>query len=55
MTPTLSDEAFHFTVTPVWVRFEVVRPVGFEGAWVSEQAVVDTITTACWERLPAAS
>ena len=36
VTPTLSVEAFHFSDTLEEVLPVEVRPVGAEGAWVSE-------------------
>ena len=54
-TPTLSVDGDHETVAPVPVTFEAFNPVGAEGACVSAHALVEAITTACCERLPAAS
>ena len=55
MTATLSVDAFQLSVRPVWVTFEAPSPLGVEGACVSGQAVVETMSVVFAERLPAAS
>ncbi len=55
MTPTLSVEAVHATVTEVVVAAVTLRPAGVVGACVSGQALVEAAMLALVERLPAAS
>ena len=55
MTLTLSLEAFHVNVSPVCETFEAARAVGADGAVVSGQAVVATMTVVFAERFAAAS
>jgi hypothetical protein len=55
VTPTLSDDAFHESVIEVCPTPLVARPVGADGADVSEHASVDTLFVAVAELLPAAS
>ena len=59
MTPTLSVDAFHATVTDVWVAPVERRLVGAVGGVVSPlgggQADDEAVTDVVDERLPAAS
>ena len=55
MTPTLSVDAVHDSVTPVPVTALVESPVGVEGGVVSGQALVDAVCVAVPDVLPAAS
>ena len=53
--PTLSVDALQLNVNAVCVCPLTTSPVGTEGACVSAQALVEVVSAAFAERLPAAS
>src|SRR4029077_3860897 len=55
VTPTLSVDAVHDSVAVVAVIAEETSPVGAEGAVVSGQAAVETVSVGRVEMFPAAS
>jgi hypothetical protein len=55
VTPTLSEDAVHDSVTDVWPTPPTPSPVGLEGACVSGQALVDGAIVAFADTFPAAS